>query len=321
MLDEKGDVLPALAQGRKGDGDDVDAIEEVLAKCSSLDRLAQVAIGCRDDAHFDLRLDIRSNFADQAILKDAQQLDLHRRRCLADLVEENRAAVGFMKQTAFLADRAGERAALVAEELRLEQVLRKRAAVDGDELPPPPGVVVNGPRDQLLARTRFAGDQHRGHRFGDALDDRKDLLHPRAAADDVGESEFLFQRGAQVEVLVLELFPLHRFADDDLQLFDVEGLGDVIECAGFQSVDRGLGRRVRGDHDDGHRWVLRLDLPQQLQSRTVGEHQVAEDQVGLLLLQHRAAIRKRRRGLDAPAVLFEHDAEEVAKRRLIIDDQ
>ena len=90
-------------------------------------------------------------------------------------------------------------------------------------------------------------------RLGDALHDREDLLHPRAAADDVGEGEALLERGAEVKVLVLELFPLDGVADDDLQLVDVERLGDVVERAGLQRLDRRFRRGVRGDHDDGDR--------------------------------------------------------------------
>ena len=44
-------------------------------------------------------------------------------RQLADLVEEHRAAVGRLEQAGLAPDRAGEGAALVAEQLALEQRL------------------------------------------------------------------------------------------------------------------------------------------------------------------------------------------------------
>ena len=116
-----------------------------------------------------VRLHVRADAADDAVLQDAEELDLHRRRRLADLVEEDRAAVGLVEQPALLADGAGERAALVAEELGLEQRLGEGAAVDRDELPAAAGVVVDGAGDQLLAGARLAGDQHRGDGLGDAL--------------------------------------------------------------------------------------------------------------------------------------------------------
>ena len=58
---------------------------------------------------------------DLALLQDAQQLGLQRRRQLADLVEEQRAAVGLLERPTLPLGGAGERAALVAEELALEQ--------------------------------------------------------------------------------------------------------------------------------------------------------------------------------------------------------
>ena len=60
------------------------------------------------------------------------------------------------------ADRAREGAPRVAEELRLQQRLRERAAVLRDELPRPARPVgVDEPREQLLARAGLAEEQHR----------------------------------------------------------------------------------------------------------------------------------------------------------------
>ena len=59
--------------------------------------------------------------ADLALLQHAQQLRLQRERQLADLVEKQRAAVGFLEQPGLVAHRIGERAAHVTEQLGLEQ--------------------------------------------------------------------------------------------------------------------------------------------------------------------------------------------------------
>ena len=61
---------------------------------------------------------------DLALLQRAQQLDLRRQRQLADLVEEQRAAVGLDELAGVLFGGAGEGALLVAEQNRLDQVLR-----------------------------------------------------------------------------------------------------------------------------------------------------------------------------------------------------
>jgi hypothetical protein len=72
-------------------------------------------------------------------LQHAKELHLHLDADLADLVEEQRATLGLLEEAALLGARPREAAALVAEELTLEDGLRERAAVDGDE-----GLVVAG---------------------------------------------------------------------------------------------------------------------------------------------------------------------------------
>ncbi len=80
---------------------------------------------------------------------------------LGDLVEEERAAVGFLEQALARADGAGERAARVAEQLALEQRLADRRAVDGHERARRAlAVGVHRARDQLLAGAALARDQH-----------------------------------------------------------------------------------------------------------------------------------------------------------------
>ena len=80
-----------------------------------------------------LMLRSRADAADLAFLQRAQQLGLDRRRHLADLVEEDRAVAGHLEEAGLVADRTGERAPHVAEQLGLEQRLRERRAVDADE--------------------------------------------------------------------------------------------------------------------------------------------------------------------------------------------
>ena len=66
---------------------------------------------------------LRAERLELALLQHAQQLGLQRRRDLADLVEEDRAAVGQREAALLVGRRAGERALVVAEQLGLEQRL------------------------------------------------------------------------------------------------------------------------------------------------------------------------------------------------------
>ena len=97
-----------------------------------------------------------------ALLQHAQELRLQVERHVADLVEEERAAVGQLEAAARSRDRAGEGALLVAEELALEQLARDRGAVDRDERARRArrARLVDGARDQLLAGAGLAGDEH-----------------------------------------------------------------------------------------------------------------------------------------------------------------
>ena len=80
--------------------------------------------------------------------------------------------------------RAGEGAALVAEQLALDQLARDRRHVDRHERARAAlAVIVQRARDQLLAGAGLAVDHHREVGGGEPRDGAVDLLHRRAAAD------------------------------------------------------------------------------------------------------------------------------------------
>ena len=88
-----------------------------------VDHRAQIAVGRGDPAHVDLERARAADALEAALLEHAQQLGLQLGLELADLVEEERAAVGQLEPAALALGRAGERALLVAEQLALEQLL------------------------------------------------------------------------------------------------------------------------------------------------------------------------------------------------------
>ena len=120
---EQRDVLAALAQRRqRRPADHVEPVVQVLAEAPRLDLVGEVAVGRGDDARTSTRRASSCRRpADLALLQHAQQLGLQLERQLADLVEEQRAAVGLLEQAARArAVGAGERAAHVAEQLALD---------------------------------------------------------------------------------------------------------------------------------------------------------------------------------------------------------
>src|SRR5512139_733804 len=87
-------------------------------------------MGRGHEPHVDLRRLGRADRGQLSFLDHTEELRLRLERHVADLVEEQRSALRRLHQTRLVGDRAGERAASIAEELALEQVRRNRGAVD-----------------------------------------------------------------------------------------------------------------------------------------------------------------------------------------------
>ncbi len=133
VLGQWRDVLGAVAERRDDDPGDVEAVVQVLAEPAGGDLLGQVAVGGRDDAGVGAEGLGPADALELPLLEDAEDLGLGRLRQLAHLVEEDRAASGTLEPAGLLAIGAGEGAALVAEELALDQALGQGPAIDPDE--------------------------------------------------------------------------------------------------------------------------------------------------------------------------------------------
>ena len=182
------------------------------------------------------------------LLQRAQHLGLRLQAHVGDLVEEDRAAVGGLEAAAPIADRAGEGALHVAEQLALDQLFGDRGAVDLDERPAAAAAEgVDAARDQLLAGAVLAVDQHaavgrRGHR--DLL---AQLAHGVALAD---HHQPPIDGGPQRAVLGLELALAQRVAHDEHGLLERQRLLDEVEGAHLDGAHGGLDVAVAGDDDD-----------------------------------------------------------------------
>ena len=119
---------------------DGEAEEEVVAEAAAAHLAIEVAPRRREDADVDALPSAGADALHLAALDRAEELGLERRLELADLVEEERAAVGLLEDAAVLRQRSGEGAALVAEERRLEKRRRDRGAVEDDERAPARGL-------------------------------------------------------------------------------------------------------------------------------------------------------------------------------------
>src|SRR5262245_12260072 len=94
-----------------------------------------------------------------AFLDRAQQLRLKVQRHVADLVQEQRAAMRRPNETFAVARRTGKRALLVTEELAFEQRFRNRSAVHRNEGPGTSRArAMNRLREELLTGTALTLD-------------------------------------------------------------------------------------------------------------------------------------------------------------------
>ena len=174
---QRGDVLLAFAQRRHAHGHHVQPVVKIATECAALDFLRQIAIGGRHQPEIGAALRGGAHRAKLLLLKHPQQLDLHVQRQFADLVEEGRAAVGFLDQADF-GDRGSREGALhVAEQLALHQRADQRRAIDGHERSGRIDVV-DGARDDFLPRARLTEQQDRPSAAAQLFDQTRDLTHP-----------------------------------------------------------------------------------------------------------------------------------------------
>ena len=131
---------------------------------------------------------------ERALLQHLEQLDLHRDRHLADLVQEQRAVgAAALEDALMVVDGAGEGTLAVAEQLGFDQRLGKLRQVDRDEAVGEVGD--EAPLGRRVGNERGPPDRGRCRSLagaGLAEDQRGEILHPAqqrgvVAAHVVGE--------------------------------------------------------------------------------------------------------------------------------------
>src|SRR5262249_19784197 len=123
------------------------AEKQVFAERAFAHRLLERLICGGYHAHVGLDRRIAAYAFKRLPFQDAEELGLRHRAHLTDLVEKNGAVVRGFEFANLLLRRAGERPALVAEQLAFEQGLAQGGAVEADEWPfAPLAGIVNRPR-------------------------------------------------------------------------------------------------------------------------------------------------------------------------------
>ena len=307
VLDEDRNVVAPLAERGHVDGHHVQAIEEIVAERPLAHGHPEIDVGRREHAHVDGNRPHAADAFHLALLEHTEQPRLQIEAERADLVEEDGATVRQLELAELARVRAGEGAALVAEELRFDERVGDGRHVDGDERLIAPGTPpVDRPRHQLLAGAALARDEHGRGRLGQLRDELINAHHFGVAPDQPLEGVGALpsagsERRSQTKDLALERPLLERTLDQEVQIVHVERLHQVV--VGAQPHRR-----------DGRPHVADLD------ARLSGHPLVEHDHVDLARPEHvqcDAAVL----GFDHVARLFQDRAHGGSHAVLVVHDE
>src|SRR2546430_9476879 len=279
-------------------------------------------MGRRQHPDVERDLLVAADALDDPLLQDAEQLRLQRIRHVANLVEEERAAVGELELAGAIGLRDREGAYRMAEQLALEQVGWDGWLFRSYEEPITTGAqVVNRARHELLAGTGLAGQQHGAAGGADAPDEVVNRLHRSRVADHALERRCRLHPLPQVAVLGAVLPHLESLPDRQLDDLEVERLEYVIEGAELHRVHGRLHSAVRREQHHRHLGVDLAYTGKQLETRHARHLEIGEDQVELLGLEplERLFATLGAHRLDPHAL--EQDLQHAAHLPLVVDHQ
>ena len=220
-------------------------------------------------------------------------------------------------------DRAGERAALVPEQLALDERLRKGAAVDGDERS---GAArtrsVDRPRDQLLAGAALALDEDVALVVLQAAHLALQRADRRGAPDQLGRVVPLGELLLELPIPVEETAAIDRLADCGADPVDVfERFLQVVERAAAHAADRALDARVAGHHDDLDLGPVPAQLIEEVEPAAIAEEQIEQNHVEIRVLETLARAFPVARRRDPMTFRTQNPLDRAEQQRLVVDEQ
>ena len=282
----------------------------------------QIPVRRGDDAHIDVQRRRPADALELFFFERAQNLGLHRERQIADFVEEQRAPVRELELAGLSLRRAGERAFLVAEQLRFEQRLGNRRAVDGDERTVRPRAErVERPREQLLAGAALSFEQHGGVGGSRAVQRHGHLLQLRIVADNQRRTAALGQLVFQDHVFGRQPALCERALDQQQQMIRTDRLRQEVERPFFHRGDGVLNAAERRHHDDRQLRVELFRCAQHPEAVTFRQAKIRQDDGGVAREQRRLRLRLIARLDDGVPLRFERKAEHRPQRVFVLDNQ
>ena len=271
-------IVRAIAQRRNRDGKHRQPEVQIFAEQFGGDAGAQRLVGGRHDPHVHLQRDGAADTLEPPLFERAENFGLQPQRQIADLVEEQRAAVRELELARLARHRAGKGALLMPEQLGFQQVVGNRRAIDRDKRPVGPiAQRVERAREQLLARAAFPLKQHGGVGARRALQRHNHLLQRGRLADNLRRAaphgELVFQQHVFGDQPALRQRPF----DEQEQMIGIDRLGEKVHRAFLHRRHRVLNAPVGGHH---HHRQFRIQLlrraqhakPVALRQTEVGQH-------------------------------------------------
>ena len=238
---------------------------------------------------------------------------------VADLVEEERPAVGQEELALLVLEGVGGVVLEIAEQLAFDELVGDGRAIDLDEaLVRPPALLMEEAGDQLLARPALAGDEDPAVGRRGFLDLAPQLLDRGAFADQV---EAGLDPLAELDVLLLELLLAERVLDGQDDLLQRERLFEEIERAELGGRDGRLDGPVAGDDHDLRALVRGPDPLQDVEAVHLGEPDVEQHEAEVLGLEQGQPGLARLGRPDDEALVLEDALERGPDARFVVDDQ
>ena len=214
-------------------------------------------MGRGDNTHVHLHRRITAHAVKLPVGQHAQQTGLNVQRHIADLIQEQRAAVSLFEAPLANGICAGKRPFFVPEQFGFNQVLRDRRHIQGDKRRfCPRAVAMQGMGHKLFTGPRFAVDQDADGGAGQTANNAKYVLHRRRFADDVGG----WPKIGRVARLLLLLIMANRALNQRHRFVDIKRFGQVIKRPLLIGAHCGIQIGVRGHYDDRKHRVALFDL-------------------------------------------------------------
>src|SRR5215472_3413204 len=300
MFSQQFRVAGARPQWRHVDGYNAETIIEVGAERAATHQLLQRSVGCGDKTYIDNAIAYTADSSNLPVFQQLQELELDGNFDIADLVEEQRAAMRRFDEPdlAFLG--IGKCTALVPEQFRLKKLHWQRRTIQFNKrrvAARPFNMKRAG--DQLFAGTRLPTNQH-GRRsaldqtsfgFHNRTNSFTQLHHFRRFTDESVKTrrKTCARHKARVRIVIvqcaLKALLSERLIDEDFQFAQYDGLGQIVICSAFHCLDGSLHVAVSGnaDHDDPR--IALLQLAKHLEAVPVRQIEVQQHQVKLGLIK------------------------------------